>query len=313
MCTFDLGVAWNWKYDADFVRLLGTACRLQGLSMVEITAGNLDGMLPLLDEGRVGMRVFLDRASDTDPRFLPLVRWAHSHASYHVNPYEHARRTWDKTTMHPTLMSAGLATPVTIILPAYAEHPELPPLDLSPLGDGFTIKPAHGGGGEGVITGATCIEHVAAARREHPTDKYLLQAHIVPVELNFRPAWFRVIYCADRVYPCWWDTRTHVYRMVTFAEECRYGLSPLHEIARAIALLCRLDLFSTEVALTPMGLFVIVDYVNDQIDLRPESTTFDGVPDKIVWSIAERLALLAAVYAPPRGERRHSHCSQRLA
>jgi hypothetical protein len=101
--------------------------------------------------------------------------------------------------------------------------------------------------------------------------------------------------------------------MVTFAEECRYGLSPLHEIAKAIALLCRLDLFSTEVALTAMGLFVIVDYVNDQIDLRPESTTFDGVPDKIVWSIAERLALLAAVYAPPRGERRHSHCSQRLA
>jgi hypothetical protein len=299
MSTYDLAVAWNWEYDADFVGILRTACQAQGLSMLEITPGNLEGMLPLLSEGGVDMRVFLDRASDTDPRFLPLVRWAHTHASSYLNPHEHASRTWDKTTMHPTLMSAGLLTPVTIILPAYEEHPELPPLDLSPLGDSFTIKPAHGGGGVGVITGVTSIEHVAAARREHPTDRYLLQAHIVPIELDSRPAWFRVIYCADRVYPCWWDTTTHVYRMVTFAEECRYGLSPLHDIAKAIALLCGLDLFSTEVALTATGLFVIVDYVNDQIDLRLESKTFDGVPDKIVWSIAERLALLVAVCAPP--------------
>jgi hypothetical protein len=299
MSTYDLGVAWNWEYDADFIGILRAACQAQGLSMVEITPGNLEKMLPLLAEGGVDMRVFLDRASDTDPRFLPLVRWAHTHASSYLNPYEHASRTWDKTTMHPTLMSAGLVTPVTIILPAYEEHPELPPLDLGPLGDSFIIKPAHGGGGVGVITGVTSIEHVAAARREHPTDRYLLQAHIVPIELDSRPAWFRVIYCADRVYPCWWDTTTHVYRMVTFAEECRYGLSPLHEIAKAIALLCGLDLFSTEVALTAAGLFVIVDYVNDQIDLRLESKTFDGVPDKIVWSIAERLALLVAVCAPP--------------
>jgi hypothetical protein len=299
MSTYDLGVAWNWEYDADFIGILRAACQAQGLSMVEITPGNVEQMLPLLAEGRVHMRVFLDRASDTDPQFLPIVRWAHTHASSHLNPYEHASRTWDKTTMHPTLMSAGLITPVTIILPPYEEHPELPPLDLGPLGPSFTIKPAHGGGGEGVITGVTSIEQVAAARREHPTDRYLLQAHIVPIELDSRPAWFRVIYCADRVYPCWWDTRTHAYRMVTFAEECRYGLSPLHEIAKAIALLCGLDLFSTEVALTLAGLFVIVDYVNDQIDLRLESKTFDGVPDRIVWSIAERLALLVAVWAPP--------------
>jgi len=86
---------------------------------------------------------------------------------------------------------------------------------------------------------------------------------------------------------------------VTFAEECRYRLSPLHEIAGSIALLSGLDLFSTEVALTAEGLFVIVDYVNDQIDLRPQAAAFDGVPDEIVWSIAERLATLVAVYAPP--------------
>jgi hypothetical protein len=296
---FDLGIAWNWEYDADFVRLLRTACRIQGLSVVEITPSNLQEMLPLLADGRVSMKVFLDRASDTDPSFLPLVRWAHTHTAYPLNPYEHACRTWDKTTMHPTLMSAGLATPLTIILPPYQEEPSLPPLDLSLLGASFTIKPAHGGGGEGVVTEATSVDQVVAARQEYPTDKYLLQAHIVPTALGSRPAWFRVLYCAGKVYPCWWDTRTHVYHRVTLGEECRYRLSPLHEIAGSIALLFCLDLFSTEVALTAEGLFVIVDYVNDQIDLRLQSVAFDGVPDEIVWGIAERLATLAAVYAPP--------------
>jgi hypothetical protein len=299
MCMFDLGIAWNWEYDADFVRLLRTACRIQGLSVVEITPSNLQEMLPLLADGRVSMKVFLDRASDTDPSFLPLVRWAHTHTAYPLNPYEHACRTWDKTTMHPTLMSAGLATPLTIILPPYQEEPSLPPLDLSLLGASFTIKPAHGGGGEGVVTEATSVDQVVAARQEYPTDKYLLQAHIVPTALGSRPAWFRVLYCAGKVYPCWWDTRTHVYHRVTLGEECRYRLSPLHEIAGSIALLFCLDLFSTEVALTAEGLFVIVDYVNDQIDLRLQSVAFDGVPDEIVWGIAERLATLAAVYAPP--------------
>jgi hypothetical protein len=296
---FDLGIAWNWEYDGDFVRLLRTACQIQGLSAVEITPSNLQEMLPLLVDGRVSTKVFLDRASDTDPTFLPLVRWAHTHTAYHLNPYEHACRTWDKTTMHPTLMSAGLATPLTIILPPYEEQPSLPCVDLSLLGASFTIKPAHGGGGEGVVTAATSVDQVVAARQEHPTDKYLLQAHIVPTELDSRPAWFRVLYCAGTVYPCWWDTRTHVYHWVTFDEECRYRLSPLREIAGSIALLSCLDLFSTEVALTAEGLFVIVDYVNDQIDLRLQSAAFDGVPDEIVWGIAERLATLAAVYAPP--------------
>lgn len=40
----------------------------------------------------------------------------------------------------------------------------------------------------------------------------------------------------------------------------------------------------------PEGLFLVVDYVNDQIDLRPQSKTDDGVPDAIVANIAERLA-----------------------
>jgi hypothetical protein len=296
MISYDLCLAWNWEHDADFVRLLDLACQSHGLSLLEITADNIGDMLPALLNNQVTFRAFLDRASEADARFMPLVQWARDHAVYHLNPHERALRTWDKAAMHLALTSAGLHTPYTIVLPSYEEQPTLPPIDLTPLGDSFTIKPAHGGGGEGVVIEATSLSQVDAARQEYPADRYLLQAQIAPARIGSRPAWFRVIHCAGQVYPCWWDTHTHVYTPVTLAEENCYGLTPLRHIATSIARICELELFSTEIALTLDGLFVVVDYVNDQIDLRLQSKAPDGVPDDMVRDIAERLVALVAAH-----------------
>jgi hypothetical protein len=57
-------------------------------------------------------------------------------------------------------------------------------------------------------------------------------------------------------------------------------------------------LFSTEIAITSDGRFVIVDYVNDPIDLRPQSKTFDGVPDDIVEDITKRLVEVILMHHP---------------
>lgn len=304
MISYDLCLAWNWEHDADFVSLLDTACQSHGLSLLQITPANIVGLLQSLRQAQgrplagnqITFRAFLDRASDADARFIPLVEWARAHSVVRINPQEQAARTGDKATMHLDLISAGLYTPYAIILPSYHEQPILPPVDLSLLGDKFTIKPAHGGGGAGVVMEATSLSQVLAARQAFPTDKYLLQAHVVPVHLDARAAWFRVIYCVGQVYPCWWDTRTHVYTPVTSDEETRYSLTPLRHVATSIARICGLELFSTEIALTPAGLFVVVDYVNDQLDLRLQSKTFDGVPDIIVRDVAERLVALVAAH-----------------
>ena len=290
MISYDLCLAWNWEYDADFADLLDTACRSQELGLLQVTPDNLAHVLGALDDQQVAFRALLDRASDTDARFMPLVEWARQYSAHCINHHERARRTWDKANMHLALISAGLQTPYTIVLPPFTEQPVLSPLDLSPLGERFTIKPAHGGGGEGVVMEATSWDQACAARQAHPTDRYLLQAHIAPIHLDARPAWFRVIYCAGQVYPCWWDTDTHVYTPVTWDEENRYGLSPLYTTAIAIANLCGLELFSTEISLSYDGLFVVVDYVNDQLDLRLQSQAADGVPDDVVRDIAGRLA-----------------------
>ncbi|KPJ63493.1 MAG: hypothetical protein AMS15_00120 [Planctomycetes bacterium DG_23] len=304
MVNYDFCLPWNWEHDADFIILVDIACRAQGLSLLQVTPDNLVDILQSLQNNQLNFRSFFDRASDADARFIPIVQWAAEHGVYCINPRERASRTWNKATMHLVFAQAGLETPYTVILPSYEEQPMVAPMDIGPLGEGFIIKPAHGGGGEGVVMKATSWSQVLVARQEYPADRYLLQACMVPAELGSRVAWFRLIYCAGQLYPCWWDTSTHIYTPVTLREESNYHLTALREITASIAGLCGLDLFSTEVALTLDGLFVVVDYVNDQIDLRLQSKAFDGVPDEIVRDITERLVSLAAAHclSQPKGK-----------
>jgi hypothetical protein len=294
IARYDLCLAWNWEYDTDFVIMLAAACQSHGLSLLHVTPANIAEVSDALAKGQIAFRAFWDRTSEGDPRFIPLVKWAADHCAYQINPHEKASLTWDKSRMHSALISLGIYTPYTIILPPYEEQPDVPTLNLTVLNGRFTIKPAHGGGGEGVIVEATSLAQVLSARQEYPGDAYLLQAHVTPIQLGQRAAWFRVIYSAGKVYINWWDTDTHVYIPVTADEEASYHLGPLREIAASIAQFCGLDLFSTEVALTSDDLFVVVDYVNDQIDLRVQSTAVDGVPDEIVKDIADGLAGLVA-------------------
>jgi hypothetical protein len=295
MKNYDLCLTWNWEYDADFVRLLNLACESHGLSFLQITAENVLDMMQSITNEEIVFQVFFDRASDTDARFIPVVQWACDHVVHHINFHKLACRAWDKVAMHQ-LISPSMNTPLTLTLPSYDEQPLLPEIDLSSLGESFTIKPAYGGGGEGVINEATTLNQVLVARQEFPTQRYLLQGHISSARLGSRMDWFRVIYCAGKVYPCWWDNCTHIYTAVTSDEEKCYDLGSLRSITSSVANLCGLTLFSTEITITSDGRFVIVDYVNDPIDLRLQSKTFDGVPDDIVKDITERLVELILIH-----------------
>jgi hypothetical protein len=288
MINYDLCLTWNWEYDADFVKLLNLACQSHGLSLLQITPENLLDMMQSITNKEIVFQIFFDRASDTDARFIPVVQWACNHVTHHVNFHKLACRAWDKVAMHQVI-SVSMNTPLTITLPSYHEQPLLPEIDLSCLGESFTIKPAYGGGGEGVVNGATRLSQVLIARQEFPAHRYLLQGYIIPARLGSRMAWFRVIYCAGKVYPCWWDNGTHMYTHVTSNEEACYNLGSLRSLTSSIADLCGLTLFSTEITITSDRRFVVVDYVNDPIDLRLQSKAFDGVPDAIVKDITERL------------------------
>ena len=164
-------------------------------------------------------------------------------------------------------------------------------MDLTPLGENFVIKPSNGGGGEGVILGASTVDEILQARMEFPEQKYLIQAHVTPCRIEDTPAWFRVFYANGETYPCWWGTDSHIYATVTAQEESQYRLGRLRDVTLRIASICKLDWFSTEIALTDE--FIVIDYVNDEIDTRIQSQAMDGVPDEIMNSMAIQLVKIA--------------------
>jgi len=224
------------------------------------------------------------------------VRRAESGDCYCLNSHDKTILASDKAIMHYILINAGIHTPYTIILPSYDDQPVLYKPDLSPLQSNFIIKPANRGGGDGVVMAANTMDEIIKARQDYPHDRYLLQAHIDPVALNGHPAWFRVIYCTGRIYPCWWHPHTHIYTPVTQQEEEQFSLQPIKSITGQIASLTNLDFFSTEIALTEDGRFIVIDYVNDEIDMRLKSRALDGAPDEIIADIAERISTLVAGY-----------------
>jgi hypothetical protein len=292
MAHHNLCLAWNWEFDRDFVNLLEAACKARQLTLLQVTPENLAGVIAGLESGEIAFDAFFDRAAEADERFLPIEAWAFAHSALRLNPRECSLWAVDKAVMHLELAAHGVLTPDTLILPAYAEQPEIPAPDLSPLGGSFAIKPARGGGGEGVVLEAGSPEQVLAVRQQYPKEKYLLQAHVTPQVLEGRPAWFRILLCAGAIYACWWDPHSHAYTPVTAGERGRYALRSLYEVPARIAQICQLHLFSTEIALAQDGRFLVVDYVNDPVDLRLQSRAADGVPDAVVESIARRLVRL---------------------
>lgn len=298
---YDVGVVWNWAYDQEFLQLIVSAVQAKGLSAFLIDHMNLAEAIEQLKGDRIQFRFILDRASDEDELFLPLVQLFTRRLSGSIrrpplrviNPYDLTRRASDKATMHLEFLTHGLHVPFTIIISPYnhKREVELSLTELSQLGRPFIIKPANTtGGGVGVVLGAESLKDIIETRQHHKNDKYLLQEKVNPAELAERRAWFRVFYAFGQIIPCWWDDLTHIYEELTPADEEGFSLKPLRSITTTIREICGLDFFSTEIALTPGKSFIVVDYVNEMCDMRLKSRHPDGVPDPIVQAIALSLA-----------------------
>jgi hypothetical protein len=287
---YDLCLPWYWEYDDIFVGMVERTCIEEGLSLWQIKPDNLLESITALYKGVLTFKTLLHRGQG-DSRFDPIPRWAREFGARRINPVETSEWSEDKATMHLELIQHGIHTPYTILLAPFLEQPVLSPIDLTPLGENFVIKPSNGGGGEGVILGASSVDEILEARMEFPEQKYLIQAHVIPQMIEDAPAWFRIFYANGETYPCWWDTETHIYAPVTAEEESQYHLGRLRDVTKRIASICKLDWFSTEIALADE--FIVVDYVNDEIDTRVQSQAMDGAPDEIMESIARQLVKIA--------------------
>ncbi|MGB9561337.1 MAG: ATP-grasp domain-containing protein [bacterium] len=279
-----LGLLYDWEYDERFIKLLDKKLIEAGKSSYIVGFYNLEETVIKVLKGHLKFKFVLDRASDTTKSFKSLVSLLERDGSRFINEPYKVNRANNKATMHLEFLTAGINVPYTIVL---SPSDRVEKSALSPIGIPFVIKPAEGGGGYGVVLGAGTLYDVIKAREKHSNGLILIQEEIVPKIYENKPCWFRVFYACGKILPCFWDPKTHRYSKLS--EEEKRVFSSLFEIASKIYNVSGLNFFSTEIALTRDERFVVVDYVNDQCDMRFQSDADDGVPDEIIDEIAESI------------------------
>lgn len=296
---FDLAIAWDWEFDHEFVLLLKQACAKHQLRFLHITIYDLKETLRAILSGKWQVNVLLDRASDTNEAFMPLQKWALEKGIRVINPYKVSEWAMNKATMHPKLIEAGVYVPNTVILPSYQERYALEQWYVDQIGKllrPFVIKPANGGGGEGVVKSAWTYDQVLWHRQENGWDQYLIQEKIYPKYRYGWRCWFRAYYIFGEIEIVWWDDEMFRYRTVSARDRTDLELWKIDDIMRAVARISKMDFFSSEIAITQENQFIVIDYVNDQVDMRPRSRHYDGVPDEIILKIVENICRFVKSY-----------------
>jgi len=201
----------------------------------------------------------------------------------------------DKAVMHDELERAGVELPRTLIW-----RPDQPSRDLSAgerhfLGARIVCKPARGSGAGGVVLdlgGSRAA--LDDARAYDPDDHYLLQEFVAPLDLDGRPAWFRVYNCFGRVFACFWHPSTHETALVTPCEMVAYGLHELERISHTIAAISGYTWFSTEIAVAERAgrrAFLPIDYLNNKCFMLMHSEVGAwGMPDAVAETVAREIA-----------------------
>lgn len=291
---YDFCIASDWEYDKDFLQLLQQkAHQEQNLTTYIVEPFNLEETIQKVKNQELMFHFLYDRGSDTSTRFLELHQLIVGQGIPVLDSMERLKWASDKATMHLEFISNGLDTPYTIIIPPFSttENLYLSVAELANLGRPFIIKPANTtGGGIGVVDGAETLQDVLQVRKEYGDDKYLLQEKVIPLEKDNRRFWFRGFYCCGLIECAWWNDLTHVYEALKPEDVTIFQLDPLLSIVRKISEIIKLNFFSTEIALTLKGNFIVIDYVNEICDMRLKSSHSDGVPDEIVQKIASQIA-----------------------
>ncbi len=290
---YDLAIAWSWEYDHYFIFRIEKILQNCGIKTYRIEHHNIIESFNAIKKGFLRFSYFFDRASDTEEEFLPIVRFFEKSKTRIFNAGKLTEISNDKATMHLEFITAGINVPYTIIISPYNSASEvgLSLKDLAILGRPFIVKPANNtGGGMGVATGAETLLDILETRKHLKDDKYLIQEKIIPKIIDGKRAWFRCFFAFGKTFLTWWDDETHRYKLVSKDDENKYKLYRLRRVMSVIRKVCMLDFFSSEIAITRNDRLVVIDYVNDICDMRPQSLAYDGVPDSMIDAIINRLA-----------------------
>ncbi len=289
--VFDFAIAWNWEYDRDFICQINDTCLKLGLKPYIINPQNLFETLQLLKEGQIKFLTFFDRASDTDSRFLELAQVLQESGAFFVNHPDKIKWIDDKALIHMDCVTNEIPVPQTFIYYPTDERRVIMN-KIKHIGSPFVIKPAHSvdSGGMGVLLNAHTVEDAQYWHSRYKNYIFLLQKQIAPCLIDKKVASFRVFYVFGKIFPCWWDPVTHIYEVVTEEEKEKLGLEPLYIITKKIWKIYSLGFFSTEISMEKGRRFVVIDYINDQCDMRRKTKFNDAVCDTVIDAVAFEMA-----------------------
>jgi hypothetical protein len=200
----------------------------------------------------------------------------------------------DKAVMHQELARMGVAMPHTLLWRPGRPSRDLTREERAYLGPRIVCKPANGSGSGGVVLGMPPTRSALEDARDYdPDDTYLLQEFVAPLDLDGRPAWFRVYNCFGKIFACYWHPETHATALVTPAEMDAHHLHELERISRTIALISGYTWFSTEIALTMRAgrrAFLPIDYLNNKCFMLTHSEFGpSGLPDALAEAVAHEI------------------------
>lgn len=295
MEEYDFGVSWSGNIKENFVRLLKAACKERKLSFIWICADNVKEVVKMLESHQMRIKVLLDTEATYNKKGDLYARVCYAVKDLGgvvINDPDRTKVAVDKSVIHYELMNSGITIPYTVVVRNWESSAfKLTTEEKIKLGTPLVIKPALGYGQLGVIREARgSIREIAQARNFDPTDNFLLQEKIIPVDLDGKRAWFRVFNVFHTIIPCWWNDRENLYEHVIYEEFNRHCLFPLAKIVSKVAAITRMAWFSTEVAIDKKFgqiRFVAIDYVNDQCDMTTKSETTSGVPDAVAEYTAQ--------------------------
>ena len=187
----DVAILWEWEFDEDFIRIFDRKCQQFRLQSYLIQPYNQPKVLEELKRGDFNARVVLDRASDNQPAFEPLVKKLLANGAVFLNHPDKLAVALDKAVMHQKLAENDVRVPYTIILSPYRDWTKIKIGELIRLGEPFIIKPATGGGGVGVEANAKTLFDIVKAREGRSREKFLQQEKVLQAHFGDRRACFR--------------------------------------------------------------------------------------------------------------------------